>query len=120
MVALPLGLGLCPFGFQFLMGAKAGVGVTISQKLFKLVTEKGCPLRLTVGSKGASQPRSLIPIQAQPLQVPYDAFLNLGLGPFPVRILDAQDEFPAHVPGEKPIKEGGTGSPDMQISCGTG
>jgi hypothetical protein len=115
---MPRFLGFEALGLQLLMTAKTRVGVPFRQKLLEFLAINWSPFRLAVGTERATQSRALIPIQAQPLQISDDAFLILGFGPLPVRILNAKDKLSAHVPGEKPIEKGGSGPTHMEVPCG--
>src|SRR5262249_42121908 len=73
-------------------------------------------LGLVIGTVIAADVRPLIPVQAQPAETIEDGLEGLGDVAFLIRIVDAQDELPAVVPGEQPIEEGGTHPADVQIT----
>src|ERR1700683_2958692 len=102
----PLGAGRLGAGRELLGGAEALVADPLGQEL----VGRGPVL----GEPWALEDDRAVPVEAQPAQRVLDADDPLVAGPGPVRVLDAQDELPAVVPGEEPVEQRGTGRADVE------
>ena len=103
---LPGRLLLSPQGIDLFFAAVAMVGLALLQPLIN-------DLAVTIESLGLKE-RPLIMIQPQPGHaIKNGVHVFLG-GALPVRVLDAQDELPAVMPGVQPAKECGTDAADVQ------
>src|SRR5579872_3295123 len=71
---------------------------------------------LPVGSVGAADIRTLVPIQPEPFQIGDELGLMPLFAAFDVGIFDAQDVRAALLPGNEPVIERGTGVTDVQLA----
>ncbi len=58
---------------------------------------------------------AFVPREAEPLHPLKDAFDHFWRGAFEVGVFDPQDQSSPKMPGEKPVKQGGSGPSDVQI-----
>ena len=109
---LPPLLGLFPFCLQFIRVTVTSIGLSLAEKQFYMFTIYLSSLALIE--------RTFIPVKPQPLHgIQYGTGLFLG-GTGPVRVLNAQDEHTAVMPGKKPVKQGSSSAADVQMTRGAG
>lgn len=63
---------------------------------------------------------TLVPLDAQPLEVGEHSLLALPRRPRRVRVLHAQDHLAAHVLGEQPVEQRSARAADVQVAGGGG
>ena len=73
---------------------------------------------LVVGAVVAALMRSLVPVEAQPVEPVEDDFLGLLGVAGVVGVLDAEDKRAGVLAGVDPVEEGGAGSTDMEEAGG--
>ena len=76
------------------------------------------PLRLEVRFVRPADLDPFVPVQPEPTQVFGDLPLGAGHVALGVRILDAQDERSAGLPGEQPIEQRRPRAADVQMARG--
>ena len=105
---------------QALRRAVAVISVALSHQPRRGLLVKRQPLGLKIRPAVAPDLGPLIPLQAEPAQ-PFHDVLH---GPFhlagDVRILDAQDEPAAGMPGKQPVEHGGADAADVGAAGGAG
>ena len=75
--------------------------------------------RLEVGTVLAADPRTFVPIEAEPSQTLHDRLdRSLDLAGL-VGVLDAQDELAAVPTGEQPREQGGADVANVRVAGGT-
>ena len=72
------------------------------------------PFALVVGAVVAALLRSLVPVEAQPVEPVEDDLLGLLSVAAVVGVLDAEDKRAGVLAGVDPVEEGGAGSTDME------
>ena len=109
-----------PLGVQLLGRAVAGVGAVLREQALG-----GRPRRArrrSIWRYGPNGPRSaqpasgraLVPVEPQPVEAARGCPLELERGAGHVRVLQAEDEGPAGVPGEQVVEERRPGGPDVE------
>src|SRR5579862_6408426 len=73
------------------------------------------PFGLAIGCIGATQVRSLVPVEAQPLEVGDQLILKAGFAALDVGIFDAQHHGSTLLPGEKPVKQSSARITDVKM-----
>jgi hypothetical protein len=77
-------------------------------------------LALAVRPLGAADVRALVPVQAEPAQRGENRGLALARAAHRVRVLDAQDELAAVLPGKAQVEERDVGRADVGVARGRG
>jgi len=62
----------------------------------------------------------LVPVESEPAHPVQDGVHRLLGRAGHIRILDAENEFPPLLPGEKPVEQGGAGASHMEVAGGAG
>src|SRR5207253_10683490 len=98
--------------FQFLLCAVTEVGLALGlQSLGVLLVE---------GQACALEDRTFIPVQPHPLQAVQDGLDRLRRRPLAIGIFNPEDEDSFFMSGKKPVKEGRTDPPDMEVASRAG
>jgi hypothetical protein len=108
---------LPPYLLQPLRRTKTVVGLTPAHQFFGVAAVQFKALGLDIGRGRPSDIRSLIPVYTQPRKGIVEILYEALVGPGPVCILQAEDEFPASGSCEKIIKQRGPHAPDMLETC---
>ena len=113
--------GLGPFLFlpqpvQPCHGAETAVSVPLGDELFGVFPIDRQAFRLEVRAEIAADPGAFIPVNIQPIQAVEDGVHGAGDEPFPVGVLDADDEAAAVVTGKEPVEKGGADVADMRVT----
>ena len=103
---------------ELLIGAEARVRVALIHELLRELLVDGAALGLAVGAVRSGVVRTLVPVEAEPLEVPDHGVLGLAGGPRGVGVLDAEDELAAHPARVEPVEEGGAGPADVEVAGG--
>ncbi len=115
-----LGGSFCSLGLQFFIGAEATIGLAFAQEPVGVLGVNLQPLGLAVGRVRAftltGRTGTLIPAQAQPLEILNELRLVTGLAAVEVGIFNSEQELSAGVAGEQPVVERGAGVAYVQQS----
>ena len=116
----PPGLGGLTALLQFLLGAKAPIGMARGDELLRIGQVQGLALALDIGTVIPADIRAFIPIHAHVLQGAVDQLR----GPFHkaalVRVLDAQQKLTPVLAGEQVSIQAAAQVADMHIPRGRG
>ena len=116
-----LGFGSLAKGVELLRGVESVIRMTAAHQLFGIFAVHGLAFALTVGSVGAAEPvRAFVGHQSAPKQRFDDVVLRPGNIPVLVGVLDAQQEVPAGMLGEKIVVKRCTHPAHVQGAGGTG
>ena len=112
-----------PVGGELLGRAVAGIGQVDGQQPLGRRGIRRQPLHLAirrVRSAGglAGDLRALVPAQAEPVQAVEDVLLELDRAASLVRVLEAEDERAARVPGVQVVEQRRPGGPDVEWAGG--
>ncbi len=113
------------FGFgaafiQLFLGAEAVIGVAGCHQLLGIGQVQGLPLGLDIGTAGAANVGAFVPVHAAALQGFINDFGCAFHKAFLIRILNAEDELTAHLPGKEIIIQGSPQSAQVHKARGAG
>ncbi len=115
--AFLLCLGLLAHSAKLVWSIETIIGLFLIEKLSYIFIVNLPPLGLQIRTIRAANLRPLIPFDAQPAKVLHYLPNGGRRIAFLVRILDTQNKFSAHPPGQEPVKKGGSGTANMQVTC---
>ena len=107
-------------GVELRPGAEAGIDQPLGlQALQGRLIQPG-PAALLIGAAGAAHARSLVPVQAQPVDVPAHLLPVAGGTAGCVQVLDPQDHPAALLPGAEPGQQAAQDISQMDAAAGRG
>jgi len=109
-----------PLGLQFLGASVIPVSAPVGEQRLHRLPMPIHPLRLKIGSAWPADVRTFVPVDTQPAKALQDRLQRLFDVPLLIRIIDAQDELSAMLPGVQPVEQGGAYPADVQITCRAG
>ena len=95
-------------------GLAIAVGLALVDELLRVFAVEVQALGLAVGAVVPALVRALVPVQAKPGHAVHDGLLVFLCGTREVRVLDAEDELSARVPGPEPVEQGRVPAADVQ------
>mmetsp|Transcript_15232 Transcript_15232/g.43318 ORF Transcript_15232/g.43318 Transcript_15232/m.43318 type:complete len:397 (+) Transcript_15232:584-1774(+) len=114
LLLLRLGLHL----LQLLVGAEARVRDAGLDQLVHVLLIQLFPLALPVRTVLAADVRALVPLDAQPGEVPEHGLLGFESRPGFIRVFDPQNHLSSHVFRKEPVEERRPGPSDVQRTRG--
>src|SRR6202041_1320475 len=94
------------------------IGFALAQQALGVFAVESQSIRLAVGSVGATNIGTFIPIEAEPMQIPNELIFETNFTALHVGVFDAQDHGAMVVAGKEPVEKGGASVANMQMSGG--
>src|SRR5215471_8781576 len=100
---------------QLFLRAEAEVGLTFLHQALGVLTINVEAIALAIGRERTADIGTLVPVDAEPLEVCEKLIFVASFTALEVGVFDAQDHRALHLAGEKPVIECSAGVADVQL-----